>query len=97
MCIRDSRKTPLWRPKRRGILRNAAIALGNSASRLGLETLALGINDTEPLVRGASAWAIGKHRFSWPQESLDLLHDRLTIETEETVRAEIETAISDKE
>ena len=91
------RKTPLWRPKRRGILRNAAIALGNSASRLGLETLALGINDTEPLVRGASAWAIGKHRFSWPQESLDLLHDRLTIETEETVRAEIETAISDKE
>lgn len=57
------RKTPLWRPKRRGILRNAAIALGNEANGAALSALAVaalvkGLNDDEPLVRGASAWAL---------------------------------------
>jgi len=52
------RKTPLWRPKRRGILRNAAIALGNEANPSAVSALAKGLNDDEPLVRGASAWAL---------------------------------------
>jgi epoxyqueuosine reductase len=52
------RKTPLWRPKRRGILRNAAIALGNEANPDSVEALCKGLNDSQPLVRGASAWAL---------------------------------------
>ena len=88
------RKTPLWRPKRRGILRNAAIALGNQASEKGLETLALGINDEQSLVRGASAWAIGKHRAAWPQRADELLNTRLAIEADQDVRIEIQSAIS---
>jgi epoxyqueuosine reductase len=52
------RKTPLWRPKRRGILRNAAIALGNQADPNSVTALTQGINDKEPLIRGASAWAL---------------------------------------
>ncbi len=54
------RKTPLWRAKRRGILRNAAIVLGNQRQPQSLAALALGLGDTEPLVRGACAWAIGQ-------------------------------------
>ena len=86
------RKTPLWRPKRRGILRNAAIALGNQPSEQGLESLALGIDDIEPLVRGASAWAIGMHRQRWNQRADQLLNDRLKIEEDETVVSEIQSA-----
>ena len=52
------RKTPLWRPKRRGILRNAAIALGNEANPDSVEALSKGLRDEETLVRGASAWAL---------------------------------------
>ena len=63
------RKTPLWRPRRRGILRNAAIALGNNIreTRCSQEelkrirvALKMGMNDVEPLVRGASVWAVGQ-------------------------------------
>ena len=52
------RKTPLWRPKRRGILRNAAIALGNEANPDSIAALSKGLQDEETLVRGASAWAL---------------------------------------
>lgn len=84
------RKTPLWRPKRRGILRNAAIALGNFPAEGNLEPLEKGLNDCEPLIRGASAWALGQHTEISAQVSLQ---KRLTIETDQNVRAEIESAI----
>ena len=53
------RKTPLWRSRRRGILRNAAIVLGNQADVMAIPALVRGLQDAEPLVRGASAWACG--------------------------------------
>ena len=55
------RKTPLWRPKRRGILRNAAIAMGNQPCEKNVPALLLGIEDQEPLIRGASVWALLQH------------------------------------
>ena len=55
------RKTPLWRPKRRGILRNAAIALGNQPAKENIEPLLLGTHDQEPLIRGAVVWALLQH------------------------------------
>lgn len=57
---RRFRKTPLWRPRRRGILRNAAIVLGNQRAAGAVEALTRGLEDVEPLVRGAAAWALGK-------------------------------------
>ncbi|MEM7783764.1 MAG: tRNA epoxyqueuosine(34) reductase QueG, partial [Planctomycetota bacterium] len=85
------RKTPLWRPKRRGILRNAAIALGNYPDQENLGALAKGIEDTEPLVRGASAWALGRH----PElEAINLLQQRKEIEQDRTVQEEILDAIN---
>ena len=53
------RKTPLWRARRRGVLRNAAIVLGNQMQPDSIPALNRGLSDTEPLVRGASAWALG--------------------------------------
>jgi epoxyqueuosine reductase len=52
------RKSPVKRAKRRGMLRNVAVALGNSrdaAHRPILETLAA---DEDPIVREHAAWAL---------------------------------------
>jgi epoxyqueuosine reductase len=53
------RKTPLWRARRRGVLRNAAIVLGNQKHRSSVPALRRGLEDSEALVRGAAAWALG--------------------------------------
>jgi len=52
------RGTALTRARRRGLLRNAAIALGNSGDRNALPALRKALEDAEPLVREAAAWAI---------------------------------------
>ncbi len=52
------RGTPIKRTKRRGLVRNAALALGNvgdAADRAALERAA---DDPDPLVRDAAAWAL---------------------------------------
>lgn len=54
------RRTPLWRTKRRGLARNAAVALGNAGTEHDLPVLEAALSDSEPLVRGHAAWAIGK-------------------------------------
>lgn len=90
------RKTPLWRPKRRGILRNAAIAMGNHPAETNLKALALGISDEEPLIRGASAWAIGKHRKLAPLRATEILTTRLEAETDHVVILEIQSAMDEQ-
>ena len=55
------RRTPLWRAKRRGLLRNAAIAAGNQRAPELLDALIRGLSDPEPLVRDACAWALEQH------------------------------------
>lgn len=50
--------TPLNRPKRRGLLRNVAVALGNWASPEALPVLEQALRDPEPLIREHAAWAI---------------------------------------
>ncbi len=57
---RRFRHTPLWRAKRRGLLRNAAIALGNRPTPEAIPALKKGLGDAEPLVREACAWALHK-------------------------------------
>src|SRR6185503_6520484 len=88
---RRFRHTPLWRAKRRGLLRNAAIVLGNQRDQNSLPALVRGLNDAEPLVRGACAWALG--RFSCEPSRAALL-ERSTVEQDETVIAEINRAHS---
>ncbi|MBM3213548.1 tRNA epoxyqueuosine(34) reductase QueG [Candidatus Poribacteria bacterium] len=52
--------SPIMRAKRRGLLRNVAIALGNTRNPKALEPLTVGLEDPEPLVRSHVAWAIGR-------------------------------------
>jgi len=52
------RQTPLWRAKRRGLLRNVAVALGNWGSPLAASALQRALHDPEPLIREHAAWAL---------------------------------------
>jgi epoxyqueuosine reductase len=52
------RRTPLWRAKRRGILRNAAIVLGNQRCQAALPLLRRAEECEEPLVSEVCLWAI---------------------------------------
>jgi len=54
------RHTALWRTKRRGLLRNVAIVLGNVGDAAALPALERALTDAEPLVREAAAWAIAR-------------------------------------
>ncbi|WP_425398902.1 tRNA epoxyqueuosine(34) reductase QueG [Aeoliella sp.] len=87
------RRTPLWRPKRRGILRNAAIVLGNRPTATALPALVRGLNDSEPLVRGAAAWALGHYG----DEGRTAIEQRRDIETDPEVLWEIKEALESTE
>jgi len=50
--------TPLERSGRAGLLRNAALVLGNRGDPTALPALRQALNDPEPLVREAARWAI---------------------------------------
>ena len=82
--------TPLWRPKRRGLLRNAAIVLGNQRAVAATDGLAKGLSDAEPLVRGACAWALGELA---TQAARDALVRRSASESDKEVRREIAEAL----
>lgn len=60
---RRFRHTPLWQARRAGLLRNAAIALGNGPSTPEVKAaLERGLDDAEPLVREACAWSMERLR-----------------------------------
>lgn len=84
------RDTPLSRPRRRGLLRNVAIALGNLRAPASLPALLQALHDEEPLIRGAAAWALGQ--FGEPQ-CHEALRTRFLLETDDTVKAEIRGAL----
>jgi epoxyqueuosine reductase len=54
------RGTALMRPGRRGLLRNAAIVLGNSGDPSALPALRQALADADPVIGEAAQWAIGE-------------------------------------
>jgi epoxyqueuosine reductase len=52
------KRTPIKRAKRRGYLRNVAIALGNTAGWQALPVLNNALEDPEPMVREHAKWAV---------------------------------------
>ena len=52
--------TPIQRTKRRGLLRNVAVALGNWGSPVALPALEQARQDPEPLIREHANWAINQ-------------------------------------
>lgn len=88
------RRTPLWRSKRKGVLRNAAMVLGNQRFQAAEPALARLLNDDEPLVRGACAWALGEIATA---SALSALRGRQMIESVASVQDEIRWALNPRE
>ena len=88
---RRFRGTPIRRAKRRGLLRNVAVALGNAADPDGIPALTIGLRDGEALVRRHAAWALGAIGGG---EARDALDQALEAESDADVRSEIARALS---
>ena len=86
------RGSPILRAKRRGFLRNVAVALGNIRSVEAVPALVRALDDVEALVRGHAAWALGRIGSC---HALEALTRRLRIETDSEVKDEIQAAIND--
>jgi epoxyqueuosine reductase len=81
--------SPIWRTRRRGLLRNVAVALGNWGDPLAVPALVRALSDAEPLIRGHSAWALGRIE---GQQSRRALVQHLALEDDPWVRQELELA-----
>jgi epoxyqueuosine reductase len=88
---RKFKGNPVKRTKRRGYLRNVAIAFGNSPQRDAIQILAKALSDPEPLVRGHAAWALGQ---IGGDEAMLALKTALQTEGDEQVRAEIQQSLT---
>src|SRR5215469_9250349 len=84
------RSSPIRRTKRRGLLRNVCVALGNSGDPLAVPALVNALNDYEPLVRAHAAWALGR---IGGDQAIAALKDTLLVESDEEVRKEIRYAL----
>lgn len=85
--------SPIKRAKRRGLLRNVAVALGNWGSPEAVPALVSALSDDEPLVRGHAAWALGRI----PDErSAGALRVQLGVEDDEWVISEIRSSLGEE-
>jgi epoxyqueuosine reductase len=85
-------KSAVARAKRRGLLRNAAVVLGNSGNSAAVAVLARSLADEiEPLVRAHAAWALGQLGGAGARAALER---RCAGETDAAVRTEIEAALA---
>jgi len=84
------RGSPVKRAKRRGLLRNVAVALGNWGDPAAVPALVRALGDVEPLIRGHAAWALGRIGTG---EARRALEEGLAAEGEAWVREEIRLAL----
>jgi epoxyqueuosine reductase len=84
------RHSPIKRAKRRGLLRNVCVALGNLGDPAAVPALVGALHDHEPLVRGHAAWALGRLGGAQARAALTTA---LASEPEPEVRAEIHCAL----
>jgi len=85
------RHSPIKRAKRRGLLRNVCIALGNLGDPVAVPALAAALRHDEALVRGHAAWALGRIGTDAAHAAL---HAALADEPEPEVRGEIRCALA---
>jgi epoxyqueuosine reductase len=96
---RRFKNSPVKRTKRRGLLRNVAVALGNWGSPEAVPVLIAALDDAEPLIRGHAAWALGRIAGGegTPPEIVSaigaVLDCRLRIENDEWVRDEVSLSL----
>jgi epoxyqueuosine reductase len=86
------RGTPLTRPKRAGLLRNAAVAAGNLGDPAAIPALLGALQDPEPVVREHAAWAL-QQLGPLPADVLAAMKGVQEHETDPAVRAELDQAV----
>jgi epoxyqueuosine reductase len=88
-------RSAVKRAKRRGLLRNAAVALGNTGNRDAVPALASALeSDREAIVRAHCAWALGNLGGAAARRALSVALRR---ESEPEVSQEIRLAIGETE
>ncbi len=87
------RHSPIKRTKRRGLLRNVCVALGNIGDPEAIPALTNALHDTEPLIRGHAAWALGR---IGGIEALAALRSALEGEEDSEVQNEIRCALANQ-
>ncbi|HEY7419218.1 MAG TPA: tRNA epoxyqueuosine(34) reductase QueG, partial [Ktedonobacteraceae bacterium] len=85
------RGSPIKRAKRRGLLRNVCVALGNNRDLRAIPALIGALHDYEPLVRGHAAWALGR---LGGQQARHALLNALEYEEDHEVQQEIHYALA---
>jgi epoxyqueuosine reductase len=88
---RRFRGSPILRAKRRGLVRNVAVALGNLKKEAAVPALVKALQDHDPLVRQHVAWALGEIGGS---QALEGLKVGLGTEMNSLVIEEIKWALS---
>jgi epoxyqueuosine reductase len=74
--------TPLRRPKRRGLLRNALVVLGNQKPEGGIaRILAFALNEPDAMLREHAIWAIAQYDCAEGRRAIDLLNKELDAES----------------
>jgi len=86
------RFSPIRRTKRRGLLRNVCVALGNSGDQQAVPALIGALHDYEPLIRGHAAWALGR---IGGEQAKKALEEASPCEEDEEVRKEIQCALEE--
>lgn len=85
------RGSPIKRTKRRGLLRNVCVALGNSGDRTAVPALCEALHHEEALVRGHAAWALGQ---LGGEQARQELQEALASEMDTQVQMEIRCALA---
>lgn len=84
------KSSPIWRATRDGFIRNVVVALGNSGGVEAVPHLEVAFQDTSPLVRAHSAWALGRIAKEYTTPILESARLR---ETHPAVLEEIDLAL----
>jgi epoxyqueuosine reductase len=85
------RRSPIKRAKRRGLLRNVCVALGNIGDPQAVPALIAALYDVESLIRGHAAWALGR---IGGEQAIQALHEALAAEEDLEVQKEIRCALT---
>lgn len=88
------RKSPVRRTGRGGLLRNIAIAMGNSGNGRYIPALQDALSDAEPLVRAHATWALGQlYNAADAEKLLSVLEQCLSMESVQEVQEELRLSI----
>jgi epoxyqueuosine reductase len=85
------RGTAVTRARRSGLLRNVAVALGNSGNPRAVPPLIAALADPEPLVRGHAGWALGQLGGQQARRAVEIAHRG---EPDPAARSELEAALA---